>query len=578
MSSSDASVSPHVPLRSGRSRRLRTLAGIAMAVSLLAALFGGAGTRAAAPRFYPDDPIQVDNDREFDASRAAPVEGSNVWDFVENTFFEKGERNSIRALNVNTMDEVPDSSWFTNRIGRVDLSPAEIGRGPNTLDVVNIDGWPIVEGKSQGVTPGYRVVDPSGRRYQIKFDPPSNPEMGSGAEMIGAALYHAIGYNVVEGYLVEVDPDRIVIGPEATTVDLSGRKKRMTMEDVKLILRRAARGPNGRYRALASRYAEGKYLGYFKYYGTRADDPNDIFPHEHRRELRGNRVFAAWLNHDDSRGLNSLDMLQGSEGRRFVRHYMFDFGSIMGSGSTKPQAPRAGNEYMLEWKPSLLTLVTLGFYVRPWITIDYPKVARSIGRFESARFDPVRWKPEYPNPAFENMRADDAFWAARIVAKFSDEGVRAAVARAQYREPGAAEYAAKTLIERRDKVLRAWLPGVNPIVSPALDDEGVFTFRNAAVDAGLAGKPAGYLVQWHQFDNADGDGPGDAIGPEVRVTEPRAAAPLESLKGTEFAAVRVRTEHAEFPHWADPVTVYFRREADGWRAVGLERQEPREVQ
>ena len=69
------------------------------------------------------------------------------------------------------------------------------------------------------------------------------------------------------------------------------------------------RQPNGKYRAIASRFADGRPVGYFKYYGTRPDDPNDIYPHEHRRELRGNLVFAAWINHDDSRGINSLDML-----------------------------------------------------------------------------------------------------------------------------------------------------------------------------------------------------------------------------------------------------------------------------
>ena len=68
--------------------------------------------------------------------------------------------------------------------------------------------------KSSGITPGYRVVDPSGRLYQIKFDPPANPEMGSAVELIGAAIYHALGYNVVQGYIVEVDPAAIVISPE----------------------------------------------------------------------------------------------------------------------------------------------------------------------------------------------------------------------------------------------------------------------------------------------------------------------------------------------------------------------------
>ena len=312
----------------------------------------------------------------------------------------------------------------------------EIVRGPNAGDTPNIEGWPIVEGKSSGITPGYRVVAPDGRLYQVKFDPPSNPEMASSAEVIGAAFYHAIGYNVVQGYVVDVDPAKIVIAPTATTVDMRGRKKRMTREDVDKLLARGAKLPNGKYRATLSRFADGRPLGYFKYYGTRPDDPNDIHPHEHRRELRANRVFSAWLNHDDSRAINSLDMLEGPAGRQFIRHYMFDFGSTMGSGSTMPQVPRAGNEYILEWGPALKTLATFGLYVRPWILVDYWEGAKSVGRFEGDFFDPVKWRPEYPNPAFDNLTPDDAFWGARLVSKFSDEAIRAVVAKAQIQRAG----------------------------------------------------------------------------------------------------------------------------------------------
>jgi hypothetical protein len=69
------------------------------------------------------------------------------------------------------------------------------------------------------------------------------------------------------------------------------------------LLQRAPRRPDGTYRALASKLLPGKPVGPFQYFGTRPDDPNDIFPHENRRELRGLRVFAAWLNHDDSRAM-----------------------------------------------------------------------------------------------------------------------------------------------------------------------------------------------------------------------------------------------------------------------------------
>jgi hypothetical protein len=548
---------------SGRSRALAALA--------LAALVLTIGGRAATPAFYPDDPIQVDDDRAFDAGRAVEIEGSNAYDFAEHTFLKPGDRSDIKAVNVNTADEVPDSTWFTNRIGRREMTVAEIVRGPNQLESLDIDGWPIVQEKSSGITPGYRVADPEGRLYQIKFDPPEHPEMASGAEVIGAAFYHAIGYNVVQGYIVEVDPERIVVAPTATTVDLAGRKRPMTRDDVDRLLARAARLPNGKYRATASRFADGRPLGYFKYYGTRPDDPNDIHPHEHRRELRANRVFAAWLNHDDSRGINSLDMLEGPEGRAFIRHYMFDFGSIMGSGSTMAQVPRAGNEYILEWGPALKTLVTFGLFVRPWITVDYWEDAKSVGRFESAFFDPLAWRPEYPNPAFDNMRADDAFWGARLVARFTDEAIRAVVAKARYSEAGAADHIARTLTERRDKVLRAWLTGVNPLADARLGADGALTFENTAEAAGAATAPAAYELTWSAFDNTAGTPVGESYG--MRVTTSRAPAPPQVL-GSEFVRVSVRTVHPEFAAWTLPVTFTFRRGGGGWTTVGVERQVP----
>ena len=82
---------------------------------------------------------------------------------------------------------------------------------------------------------------------------------------------------------------------------------------------------------VAGRALAGEDIGPHEYIGTRPDDANDVFPHEHRRELRGYRVFCAWLNHDDSRGVNTIDMfMPGPDGRGWVKHHLIDFSSVAG--------------------------------------------------------------------------------------------------------------------------------------------------------------------------------------------------------------------------------------------------------
>ena len=539
-----------------------------LALALVAPLSG------ANPRFYPDDPIGVDDDTALDASKAAEQEDSNGYDFVVQTFIQPGERRDVRAMNVNTLDEVPDSSWFTNRIGRRDISIEELVKGPDTgPPQVSIDGWVISRDKGSGVQPGFRMTDPTGQIYQIEFDPPDNPELASGAEIIGTAFYNAFGYHTVEVQLTEFDAAKLVISETASFRDVySGKRRRFTRQDLDDVLHRAARLPNGRYRAIVSRFASGRPLGNFRYHGTRSDDPNDIVAHEHRRELRGARVFAAWLNHDDSRGVNSLDMLETRNGRGYIKHYMFDFGSILGSGTVYEQRHRAGNEYIYEPGPGWKTLGTLGFYVRPWMLIQYPEVPPSIGRFEGDAFDPAKWKPEYPNPAFRNMRPDDAFWGARIAARFSDAAIRAIVEKARYTDPRATEYMTATLIKRRDKVVRTWLNGVNPVVDPVLSAQGALKFGNAAVAAKVAEAPANYTLQWFSLDNA-----ADTrvkVGEPMTVTTASAQAPaaITAAAAGSYVGVTITASHPTQPAWSKPATFFFRRTGDGWTWVGAERE------
>jgi hypothetical protein len=86
----------------------------------------------------------------------------------------------------------------------------------------------------------------------------------------------------------------------------------------------------------------------------------------------------------------------------------------------------------------------------------------SVGFVEAKAFDPVRWRPDYPNPAFDARTDRDVRWGARIVAGFTDDHIRAAVAAAKYSDPRAADYVTRILIQRRDKLVSRWAPERHP--------------------------------------------------------------------------------------------------------------------
>ncbi len=172
----------------------------------------------------------------------------------------------------------------------------------------------------------------------------------------------------------------------------------MKLQDIEPVLRRGFVKKGSSYRVLASRLLPGKILGGFKYYGTRSDDPNDVIPHEHRRELRALKVFAAWTNLVDLKALNTMDTLITENGKSRVRHYLLDVGSTFGMGANGPHEWTEGYEHLFEGDKLLKRMATLGFYIQPWQTAKY-KEHDSIGIFEGDKFDPEAWKSRVPASA-----------------------------------------------------------------------------------------------------------------------------------------------------------------------------------
>jgi hypothetical protein len=546
----------------------RTFRGVVRITALLAATFvltSAVSTRA--PRFYDDDPIAREPESR-DASKAQPYEIPSMFEMLDNLFVTPSHKPSgLRAKNINTIDEVPDSSWFTNRIGTKAISAEELARGPLTGAPPDPSSWTLIREKTAGAHPGFTARDARGETWFLEFDPIPYPEGATGAVEIATKIFWALGYNQVESFLTTFDPKKVSIDPKATVKRPSGARTPFTRDDMNVILENVAQKDDGTYRIVAGRLIPGKILGNFLFAGSRPDDPNDIVPHEHRRELRALRVFGAWTNLTDLKAANTLDALETGNGRATIKHYLQDVGSTFGM-------PNDEHEWDLSWEhfyqgdTTLKRLFSFGFALSPWQTVDYVEYP-SVGKFEGDEFDPRKWRPQTPTVAYMELRADDAFWAARRVTAFTDDMIRTAVHAGGYSDPAAEKYLGDVLIKRRDKIAGIYLTAVNPIVNPRLDANGGLTIENAAVAAGVAQGAVTYRASWLLFDNATG-----ATRPisdtTSETTTLQAPAGLPVTPGS-FLAVDIAADSAAYPAWKEPVRTYFRRTGDGWKLVGLER-------
>ena len=78
-----------------------------------------------------------------------------------------------------------------------------------------------------------------------------------------------------------------------------------------------------------------------------------------------------------------------------------------------------------------------------------------------------------------------------------------------------------------------------------------------------------YRATWSTFDNVTG---ATTLIGETNSKEQRMQAPEQlSSSGGAYIKVELSAISGANPIWAQPVTSYFRRQADGWQLVGFER-------
>src|SRR5262245_45369480 len=549
------------------SRKERVGVRQALLLTVVFALILGTVSGQSVRKFYNDDPMAVAPETK-DASKVANFKIDLFYDLMLNQFAKPGEPAGPRAKNINTIDEVPDSSWFTNRILEKGVSVAEAVQGATTGKGPAPGKWVVIRAKTEGAAPGFTIRDGAGETWFLAFDPNSNPEGATAAAVVASRIFWTLGYFQAEYYISELRPNQLSVDPKATYTPPSKRERPMKLSDVLPVLDRVARKPDGSYRVLASRLLPGKILGGFKYYGTRSDDPNDVIPHEHRRELRALGVFGAWTNLVDMKALNTMDTLLTENGQARVRHYLLDVGSTFGIGANGRREWWEGYEYLFEQDKMLKRMASFGFYLQPWQTVKYREYP-AIGRFEGDEFNPDAWRSRVPAGAVLRARADDDFWAARRVMAFSDELIRALVKTGQYSDAKAEEYLGTVLIKRRNKIGQAYLSRVNPLVHFSLTSSDVLTFENAAVKTGVAKAPSSYVATWSEFNNSNGSTRplGETKSSSEQITAPSG---LPANEGS-FVQAEVKAIGGPNPSWEKPVRVCFRRIDRGWKLVGLER-------
>lgn len=473
---------------------LPALARRSLLVASVAAL--GASGCGAPPRFALRPPVLHDgDDRPF--AKALPEDResdyANAMDVIlfrpiSHVFlFEQGGE----ARNVNALDEVPDSTWFTNRV----VAPAALERGPCPAE----DPTPpftIRSSKATGATPGFVVKDARGQKYLMKRDAllEKQPEIGTSADAIVSRLYWAVGFNAPCNEVLYIGDGDLQIDEKSVETLATGQKRPLTVAVVAEALRTATRRADGKLRVSASRFIDGEPTGTWRTEGIREDDPNDVIPHEDRRDLRGERLVAAWVNHWDSRGPNSFDTFvrAADESGGYIKHYFIDFSDSLGATPQTAESaePRMGFTTVSNAPNIAADILSFGFVRRPWDEVRVDPRYPNFGYYDVEHFEPAHYAPQTPLVRWARAQPADLAWMSRKIARLTLEHVRVAVRQGRYSNPAEEARLVEILMGRREKILRASFAEASPLADLAMPERDRLCASDLGLTTGLSAPAA----------------------------------------------------------------------------------------
>ncbi len=356
-----------------------------------------------------------------------------------------------QARDVNSMDQVPASSWYIPRLGYQEITPEELAKGPTEF------GPPappltVIRVRKADTTPRLFIKDSNGNHYMLKMDPKGHPAIATSTSFIVNRLFWGFGYNVPEDQLFYFERKDLQID-STSDLDESSLDK---------ILSRTAVPENGFFRSIASRIIEGLPMGPSPSKGVRHEDANDLFPHEERRILRALRVFASFTNMSEIGSDNLFDIYVGEQNKGYVKHYMIDFDDAFGTFATRSNKLWAGFNHNFSLNDIFLNFFTMGLLVQDWEKASYTPWP-SVGTFEATLFKPEKWKESHPFDPIQYSQTNDNYWAAKILSNVTIDHLKALVDSAHYPDKAAAQYMLATLESRKTKVLKYYLNQVTPL-------------------------------------------------------------------------------------------------------------------
>jgi hypothetical protein len=317
------------------------------------------------------------------------------------------------AQDVNALDEVPLSSWFAGARSAAAAGEAAALRsaGPFVVEA----------GRVQGDEPYLIVRDPDGGRYLLSVDAHADSERGARAAVVASRLLHAAGFPAPPGRPARVARETLTLSDGAVEQGEFGGTSDLTGAEIDRLF------PTPQRTAALFELPDGVMLGGFRERGTRAGDPNDRIPHEHRRSLRGLAPLCAWLDHRRLDEAHTLD-LYASEGQH-VQH--------------------------------LLTHLTAALGVEDALAAARRSPDRPPSPFGGPGFDPLAWQPRQPYAPFLEAGWGDLLWGVRVMLEIPESELRDAVEAARFARTEDAAFLAGALRERRSQIARAWLGRLN---------------------------------------------------------------------------------------------------------------------